>query len=76
MTDEKQNPKQESGSQQPKQPQSSHQQDQKPGQASQQQESERDPKSKDPQKIQRGSSEGDSVDQDERLDPSKDRKAS
>lgn len=44
MTDEKDNPKQESGSQQPKQPQSTHQQDQKPGQGSQQQESKCDPK--------------------------------
>jgi hypothetical protein len=61
MTDDKQNPKQESGSQQPKQPQSSHQQDQKPGQASQQ-EGERDPKNKDPQKSQRESSLGGSAD--------------
>jgi hypothetical protein len=76
MTDEKQNPKQESGPTQLKQPQSSDQHDQKPSQASQQQGSERDPKSKDPQKSQRGSSDGDSGDQDERLDPSKDRKAS
>jgi hypothetical protein len=53
MTHEKQNPKQESGPQQPKQPQSSDQQDQKPSQASQQQGSERDPRSKDPQKNQR-----------------------
>jgi hypothetical protein len=77
MTDEKQNPRQESGSQQPKQPQSSHRQDPKHGQASQQQESERDPKSKDPQKSPRGLSEDGSEERyRERLHPSKDRKAS
>jgi hypothetical protein len=76
MTDEKHSPKQEFGSQQPKQQQSSHQQDRKPGLGSQQQESKRDPKKENPQKSERGSSEGVSEDRDERLDPSKDRKAS
>jgi hypothetical protein len=79
MTDERQDPKQESGSQQPKQPQSSHQQDQNPGQGSQQQTSKRDPKNLDPQKGQRESSEGVSGvsgDQDKQFDPSKGRKAS
>jgi hypothetical protein len=77
MTDEKPNPKQESGSQQPKQPQSSNQPDQKPGRAAQQQDTEHEPKNKEPQKSERGSSDGGSQNRDrEQLNPSKDRKAS